>query len=66
MKLLIMQSAPASRHFAPLGPKYSPQHPKNYYGDQIKEGTMDGTGSTHGSNKKCIPNFFVGKPKGET
>jgi len=27
MKLLIMYSSPASRHFIPLGSKYSPQHP---------------------------------------
>jgi hypothetical protein len=27
MKLLIMQSSPASRHFLPLRSKYSPQHP---------------------------------------
>jgi hypothetical protein len=27
MKLLIMQSSPASRHFLPLRFKYSPQHP---------------------------------------
>jgi len=27
MKLLIMQSSPASRHFLPLRCKYSPQHP---------------------------------------
>jgi len=27
MKLLITQCSPASRHFLPLGSKYSPQHP---------------------------------------
>jgi len=26
MKLLIMQSFPASRHLQTLGPKYTPQH----------------------------------------
>jgi len=31
MKLLIIQSLPASCHFLPLRSKYSPQHPQSIY-----------------------------------
>jgi hypothetical protein len=36
MKLLIMQSSPASRHFLPLSNKYSPQHPVIRYSQSIR------------------------------
>jgi len=33
MKLLIMQSSPASHHFLLLGSKYTPQHPVLTFGN---------------------------------